>query len=219
MLLKGSTKIRESSKQFDVSPLEYQDDKPKDIMLSELDKLPVHTIVTAKVKVAKCGPPLSRGTKRKQDVIICDQSGTTTIQLWEENIDLLEEGKSYILKAFRVAEYDDEKYLATSRDISEVLPIQDIADAVDPTPTETTTDSNLITIDNPKLAAVYKLETFKMCIRCHSRVEPGVAQLGRCSKTGCAVLQDYTLCETSNIAELMVPTKPVCTHLVTLFHK
>ena len=64
--------------------------------------------------------------------------------------------------------------------------------------------STKVVIDNPKLAAVYKLETFKMCIRCHSRVEPGVAQLGRCSKTGCAVLQDYTLCETSNIAELLV---------------
>ena len=121
--------------------------------------------------------------------------------LWLPRVSLLV--KSYILKAFRVAEYDDVKYLTTSREISEVLPTQDITDAVEPSPTQTTTDSNLITIDNPKLAAVYKLETFKMCIRCHSRVEPGVAPLGRCSKTGCAVLQDYILCETSNVAELL----------------
>ena len=62
-------------------------------MLSELDTLPIHTIVITKVKVAKCGPPLSRGTKRKQDVIISDKSGTATVQLWEENLDLLQEGK------------------------------------------------------------------------------------------------------------------------------
>lgn len=143
-------------------------------------------------------------TEQRGNDIICDQSGTTTVQLWEENIDLLQEGKSCILKGFRVAEYDDVKYLAMCREFSEVLPTQDITDTVEPSPTQTTTDSNFITIDNPKVAAVYKLEMFKMCIRCHSRVEPGVPPLGRCSKTGCAILQDYTLCETSNIAELLM---------------
>ena len=51
VLLKGATKILPSSKEFDVSPLEYDDNKPKEIMLCEVDKLPTHTLVTAKVKV------------------------------------------------------------------------------------------------------------------------------------------------------------------------
>ena len=84
-------------------------------MLSELNTLPIHTIVTTKIKVAKCGPPLSRGKRTKQDVIISDKSGTAAVQLWEENHDLLQEGKSYVLKAFRVAEYDNAKYLAMVR--------------------------------------------------------------------------------------------------------
>ena len=203
VLLKGSTKIIKSTKQFDVSPLEYNDDKPKDIELSELDTLPIHTIITTKVKVAKCGPPLSRGTKRKQDVIISDKTGTT-VQLWEENLDLVQEGKSYILKAFRVAEYSNVKYLAMSRELSEILPTEDITDTVQLSPTHTATNSTSITIENPRIAAVYKLETIKMCIRCHSRVEPEAPPLGRCTKQGCYTLQDYTLCDSSKVAELLV---------------
>ena len=121
VLLKGTTKIVTSPKKFDVSPLEYDQDKPKEIIiLSAIKDIPTHTIITAKVKVANCSTPVSRGTKQKQNVTIADQSGTSIVQLWEENIGKLEEQKSYILKAFRVAEYDDEKYLAMSHD-SEVL--------------------------------------------------------------------------------------------------
>ena len=46
----------------------------------------------------------------------------------------------------------------------------------------TATNSTSVTIENPRIAAVYKLETFEMCIRCHSRVEPEVTPLGRCTK-------------------------------------
>ena len=98
VLLKGATKILPSNKEFDVSPLEYDDNKPKEIMLCEVDKLPTHTLVTAKVKVTSCGRPVTRGTKKKQDVIISDQSGTAIVQLREENLDSLKQGESCILK-------------------------------------------------------------------------------------------------------------------------
>ena len=86
VFLKGATKILPSTKQFDVSPLEYDQDKPKEIMLSAIDDLPTHTIVTAKVKVANCSTPVNRGRKKKQDVTITDKSGTSVVQLWKENI-------------------------------------------------------------------------------------------------------------------------------------
>ena len=146
---------------------------------------------------------MTRGTKKKQDVIISDQSGTAIVQLWEENLDSLK-GESCILKAFRIAEYDNMKYLAMSRETSEVLPTDDIVDAVQLSPTQAITDNTFVNIKNPRIAAVYKLESFKMCIRCRSRVEPGMAPLGRCTRYECAVLQDYTLCDTSSVAELLV---------------
>lgn len=201
--MKGATKILPSTKQFDVSPLEYNQDKPNEIMLSAISDLPTHTIVTAQVKIASCSTPVSHGTKNKQDAQICDKSGVSVVQLWEENIGILDEGKSYTLKAFRVAEYDGVKYLAMSRE-SEVVPSDDITDAVEPQPTEAMTDSTFVTIKKPKIAAVYKLQSFKMCVRCRSPVEPGIPPLGRCSKADCGILQDYTLCETTNVAELLI---------------
>ena len=92
------------------------------------------------------------------------------------------------------------------REVSEVLPTQDITDTIELSPTDTATDNTSVTIENPRIAAVYKLETFKMCIRCHSRVESEVTPLGRCTKQGRATLQDciILLCDTSNVAELFV---------------
>ena len=50
--------------------------------------------------------------------------------------------------------------------------------------------------------AVYKLETFKACIRCHCCVEPGSPPLGRC--IDCGVLQNYDFCTLSIIAQVLV---------------
>ena len=91
-----------------------------------------------------------------------------------------------------------------SREVSEILPLptEDITDTVQLSHTDTATNNTSITIEN--IAAVYKLETFKMCIRCHSRVEHEVTPLGRCTKHGRSTLQDCTLCDTSNVAESLV---------------
>ena len=43
-----------------------------------------------------------------------------------------------------------------------------------------------------------------MCIRCRSPVEPEIAPLGRCTKNECGILQDYTLCNTTSVAELLI---------------
>lgn len=75
--MKDATKILQSSKKFDVSPLEYDQDKRKEI-LSAINDLTTLTIITAKVKVANCSTLVSRGTK---NVTITDQSGTSVIQL------------------------------------------------------------------------------------------------------------------------------------------
>ena len=203
ILLKGATKILPSPKKFDVSPLEYDQDRPKEVLLSAVNDLPIHTLVTVKVKVANCSAPVSRGTKTKQSVTIADKSGTFVVQLWEEHVGELEEQRSYILKTFRVSEYEDNKYLAMVRD-SEIVPTDDITDAVELEPVPLATESTYTSITNPRIAAVYKLQSFKICIRCHSPVEPQAAPLGRCTKSDCGILQDYTLCDTTNVAELLV---------------
>ena len=66
--------------------------------------------------------PIIIGSKRKQNVIVSDHTASCCVQLWEEHIGLLEEGKSYILESFRIGEYNSTKYLALCREGSKVIP-------------------------------------------------------------------------------------------------
>ena len=75
---------------------------------------------------------------------------------------------------------------------------EDIADAME----HVVGGSSIIEVENPKIIAVYKLETFKACIRCQCRVEPGSPHLGRC--IDCGVLQNYDFCTPSIIAQVLV---------------
>ena len=90
--------------------------KPLEITLSDMNKCETHALVTVDVKVMRCEKACCIGSKRKQIVVVSDHTESTIVQLWEEHIGSLEEGKSYSLQSFRIAEYDGEKYLAMCRD-------------------------------------------------------------------------------------------------------
>ena len=126
-----------------------------------------------------------------------DHTESTIVQLREEHIGSLEEGKSYSLQSFRIAEYDGEKYLAMCQDGSKIVISKDIVDAKKPV----VVDSSIVEVNNPKIVAVYKLESFKACLRCQSRVEPRSPPFGRCIE--CGVLQNYDFCTASTIAQLV----------------
>ena len=87
---------------------------------------------------------------------------------------------------------------------SEILPTDDITDAIEPQPTQAMTDNTCVTIKTPRIAVVYKLQSFKKCIRCRSPVEPEITPLGRCTKNKCGILQDYTLCDITNVAQSLI---------------
>lgn len=51
---------------------------------------------TINAQVVKVKPPTTVSTgKQKQDVIIGDETGTTTLTLWEQDIGILTENKCY----------------------------------------------------------------------------------------------------------------------------
>ena len=109
----------------------YRVVKPLEIALCDVAETAVHTLVTASVKVQKCERPSCIGSKTKQTVVVSDMTGSIAVHLWEEHIGSLEEGKSYCLECFRIAEYDSEKYLALCRDGSKIAIIEDIADVME----------------------------------------------------------------------------------------
>ena len=136
-----------------------------------------------------CEQPVYLGSKRKQNIVVNDRSASCSVQLWEENIGLLEEGKSYCLDALWIGEYNSTKYLAFSREGSKVTPAEKAIEAVEPI----MCDGRVFDVDNSKITAVYKLESFKSCFWCRSKMEPGSPPLERC--IDCNVLQNYQLCQ------------------------
>ena len=93
-----------------------------------------------------------------------------------------------LLPSVRRAEYDGAKYLALCRDGSKIVISKDIVDATK----HVVVDSSIVEVNGPKIVAVYKLESFKACLRCQSHVEPGSPPFGRCIE--CGVLQNYDFC-------------------------
>ena len=106
MLVKGATKICPSEKKFDVSKMEFQQTEAVEITLNKVDETEPFTMISVDVNVINCGEPI---TRQKQEVTVSDATGLATVQLWENNIGMVEEGKSYKLKNFRVVEYENVK--------------------------------------------------------------------------------------------------------------
>ena len=118
------------------------------------------TIVDISVKVVNCGEPVALGTHQKQEVKVGDTTGCGLVQLWEQNISLLAEGRSYKLKHFRIVEYKNIKSIAMCWEGSKVLPIEDHKIVINPPINAAVVEASCITLHKPKIAAVFKLETF-----------------------------------------------------------
>ena len=92
----------------------------------------------------KCSDEINvTNDKRKQEIIIADNSALSKISLWEENIGKLEAGKSYKLENFMVREYASEKFLSMGREGSRIEAIADIGDIKDDGETSQDEDNSL----------------------------------------------------------------------------
>ena len=129
------------------------------------------------------------------------------MQLWEENIGMLELGCSYKLKKFRGTEYESSKSISLCWEGSEAQPIEEIENAVSPPTNSAVPEPKSITIPKPQIAAVYKLETFYKCLRCGSRTEPASCNELRCCNKECGILNNSKFCDNFNLAEILVRSR------------
>ena len=53
------------------------------------------------------------GEKQKQDIIVGDNTGTTKVTLWEENVYAFQNGECYQLQNFAIQEFQLTRYLST----------------------------------------------------------------------------------------------------------
>ena len=204
VLLKGATKINPSKETFDVSDMEFQDLQGTKITLSELNDIEPLTRISVIVKAVSSEEPITLGTRQKQEIKVCDSTGLATVQLWEENIGILQQGRSYQLDGFRVIEYENEKYITMCWDGSEVKETEELKDVID-LPAAPVPNHAESTIKNARIAAVYKLEKVVKCLRCSSRTEPGtVANQARCCNCQCGILNNTTFCDTFTSVEVLI---------------
>ena len=110
--LKRCTKISKSEKEFDIAAIDFGDEGPAAVHLSEVSTKEVLDRVSVHVKVIKAMEPesVSRG-KRVQEIVVADETGMGKVNIWEENIGMLKENKSYLLENFFVREYAAAKVL------------------------------------------------------------------------------------------------------------
>ena len=138
--------------------------------------------------------------KKKQDVAIGDNSGTSKVTLWEEHVDSFLVECSYRFENFIVKECASQKYLSMPRVGAKINPIHDLGDVAEPA----RADATSMEICNVEIIGVPQLDSYKVCLKCKAHVEPLTPPLGRCSKLGCSVMQRYDRCPNQLSSKLMV---------------
>ena len=188
ILLKSSSKIMKSPKKIDTTNMRSENEE---ICLDELDARNEYDKITTKVKVIQILQTVTvHSGKTVQEVLVGDSSGVTRCSLWEQDMDSLSVGSSYLLKNFEVHEFASKKYITKARHGCEIIPIEDIGDVADK-PSEVQDEE----IKNAQIVGVPQLTKYKSCLRCKARVEPSDPPFGRCSKEDCQMYQRYDICK------------------------
>ena len=198
IVLKGTTKITQSPKKFEVDPTEFDEKIP--VNLKDLADFSVYDRVTVLVKVHTVFDQVDAGKFKKQDVLVVDNTGTTTVTLWENNIGDLQEDSSYCLESFVVREFASKKYITKGKSNSLIKQIADIGEVLYQT---SASEAKYTIIQNPTIVAVNHLHQYSTCLRCKARVEPSTPPLGRCTKNGCNMTQKFKSCPTVISAKLL----------------
>ena len=124
-----------------------------EILLNQVNDCEIYDKVTVTAKVTTMHEAVQLTEKRKQDVSISDASGSAKLVLWEEDIDCVRAGKSYVMKNLIVRVYLGSKYL--SKGVS--TNIQQISDIGIMSSTSSTSDSAEETAEyNSQLLSVFQ---------------------------------------------------------------
>ena len=100
----------------------------------------------------------------------------------------MELGRSYHLQNYVVRVYQSTKYLSRGES-AKLTAIEDIGGVV----CGGDGKEEIVVLREVSVIGVPEMETFKACLKCKARVEPQSPPLGRCSKTGCTMLQRYDI--------------------------
>ena len=199
--------INKGKTTIDKSPKKFQTPSPsllanKRILLEQLALLRLHDRVDVPAAtVLKVHQPITVGYDNKimQKVLIADNTGNTTIQLWGDQINSFDTNKTYEFTNLVVKEFSKEKYLSFSP-LSTAKEVSAIGDVMEPEESESNEAKEVEVIAVNCLTSAYR------CIakNCNSKVEKNAKndRLGQCSK--CGSLQKLSECSVNLTAQLII---------------
>ena len=191
LLLKGSSVVRSSVRQIDVSGIRFGIDVAGVVSVEDVCSRSVYDRVSLKMKVLSVRETVCVGKgKTKQDVVVGDSTCVVKFTLWEEAVGKRKVGESYLLENVIVMEYGGAKFVSMAKEGSRYVVIDDVGEIKD-VELAVGVQESLREITDAKVVAVERLQEYKACLRCKGRVEPLSPPLGRCSKDDCGMLQEY----------------------------
>ena len=178
VVLKTHTTIEESHAQFDVTDL-----KTVLISLIQLQDIAEHDRVTIRISVIKVYEVQKVGTKTKQDVVVADATAKSTVTLWENGVNSLQQGISYQLNRLEVRVYMGKKHLSFPSSLSkdEISDIDDVIDGY------TSSDDDQEQLQCVSVSGIRELQSFHQCIHCNKSVKPSSSNIGTCET--CSTMQ------------------------------
>ena len=143
------------------------------------------------VKVQTVSEPKHIPSKKLsvQELAVADSSGALRLSIWEDEIGLMEQAKSYRIEGATIREYDGQRFLSTSPKKSNIAPIEDIG-PVDKTLTVQLGESSkpLSNVKDVRVKGIDKFNTYPICFKskCQGKVkhDDNDEEVGECVRCG-----------------------------------
>ncbi len=192
ILVGKGTHVEVSDKVFDVG--DVADAKlGKKIRLDQLSTTVQFQRVTVAVKAIHVKEPMeiaAAGGKKKQDIVVADKSATGRVTVWENEIGVIKEQKSYKLGGMVVREYRGQKFLSTSKEKSHIELIEDIGEVQSGDEEEEESVGSRSHIKNARILGVLEKNWYCGCLKCGAKVladdeEDDIGKCVKCQMTQC----------------------------------
>ena len=132
------------------------------VSISELNTMEQYDRVTLQATAIKVKDPITVSTgKQKQEIIVADATGCTTLTLWEEDIGMIIETKSYQLNRIQVHHYLGKSELIFPRFGASAKEIEDLLEV---SPYDGDSDDK--NANSATIIGVSNLEKVYNCINC-----------------------------------------------------
>lgn len=197
IIIKSSTCIQESPTKFKLDDIAFQEPRTEDVNIVMIPDIQDGTKINITGKIVCVNPPVQFASgKTKQDVKIADDTGVTTLRLWEEDVNTLPEGKSYTLWNMTVQSFNNRKYVSKSWGDGTITEVADVKDVI-------AIDEVHQKLENAEIVAVPFFQVYHFCMVCKEKAKMTIYDnniLGRCNK--CEALQRLDHCSSQTYATL-----------------